>query len=232
MNIDYNEKSNGVNELLRTGEYLSPSRTCVMEQAQPSRYPTAPPTRCKWSVEDNRTAMECYMYIMSNPSKRGYRQRMLQLWESKGKFKVSEQRLADKGRTIKQNQWFTDIELEELTRTANSNHQTNPTLENTENISLHFDAITELNETAGVEDHSARRDSTPESLHENNDQGLGLSEEEIELYHRILRLASDSNRSRLPVLKQFKKKAILAEFRKVNHVLDQITSNDIDHSNQ
>ena len=50
--------------------------------------------------------------------------------------------------------------------------------------------------------------------------------------NRILRLASDSNRSRLPVLKQFKKKAILAEFRKVNHVLDQITSNDIDHSNQ
>ena len=89
MNIDYNEKSNDVKELLLTKEYLSPVMTCVMEQAQPGRYPaTASPTRPKWSVEDNGTAMECY--IMSNPSKRGYRQRMLQLWESGGKFNVSE----------------------------------------------------------------------------------------------------------------------------------------------
>ena len=127
MNIDYNEKSNGENEQLSTEEYLSPGKPCVMEQAQPGRYPaTASPTRRKWSVEDNRTAMKCY--VMGNPSKRGYRQGMLQLWESKGKFNVSEQRLADQVCTIKQNQWFTDIELEELTRAANSNHQTNPTL--------------------------------------------------------------------------------------------------------
>ena len=116
---------------------------------------------------------------MSNPSKRGYRQRMLQLWVSKGKFNVSEQRLADQVRTIKQNQWFTDIELEEVTRAANSNHQTNPTLKNTENIVLHADAITELDETAGVEDHSARRESTPESLRENNDQGLSGSRKRL-----------------------------------------------------
>ena len=59
MNSNYTVQSNGVNELHPKREYLSPGRARVVEQAQPDRHPvTAHTVKRKWSVEDNKTAME------------------------------------------------------------------------------------------------------------------------------------------------------------------------------
>ena len=58
--------------------------------------------------------MKCY--FKSEPSKRGYRKRMLTYWRELGVFSVSEQRLADQARAIKTNEWLTDIEIEEIKR--------------------------------------------------------------------------------------------------------------------
>lgn len=51
-------------------------------------------------------------YHMKNiAEKRGYRQRMIQIWKGKGMFDVSEQRLADQVRVILKRGWITTVEL-------------------------------------------------------------------------------------------------------------------------
>ena len=45
--------------------------------------------------------MECY--LLREPKIRGYRNRMLSLWQQKGIFGVSDQRLVDQANTIGRN---------------------------------------------------------------------------------------------------------------------------------
>ena len=70
------------------------------QQRRPGRHPATAEQRQKrvgWSKEDNRRLFECY--IRSEPERRGYRNRMLDLWKARNTNKeldkVSEQRLAD-----------------------------------------------------------------------------------------------------------------------------------------
>ena len=70
--------------------------------------------RRKWSSQENKVVMECY--LLSEPKIRGYRKRMLSLWLQKGMFWVSEQRLVDQANTIRRNRWMTELEIEELER--------------------------------------------------------------------------------------------------------------------
>ena len=58
--------------------------------------------------------MECY--LLSEPKIRGYRKRILSLWQQKGMFWVSEQRLVDQANTIRRNSWMTELEIEEMER--------------------------------------------------------------------------------------------------------------------
>ena len=58
--------------------------------------------------------MQCY--FLSEPKNLGYRKRMLSLWQQKGMFWVSEQRLVDQANTICRNSWMTELEKEELER--------------------------------------------------------------------------------------------------------------------
>ena len=53
---------------------------------------------------------------MSSPKIRGYRKRILSLWQQNGMFSVSEQRLVDQAKTICRNSWMTELEIEELER--------------------------------------------------------------------------------------------------------------------
>ena len=54
--------------------------------------------------------MECY--FLSEPKIRGYRKRMLSLWQQKGMFWVLEQRLVDQANIICRNSWMTELEIE------------------------------------------------------------------------------------------------------------------------
>ena len=64
--------------------------------------------RRKWSKDDNRIAMKRFM--RSKPENRGYRRRMISIWQDRGMFEISEQRLADQVKQIKHNQWLTKVE--------------------------------------------------------------------------------------------------------------------------
>ena len=57
--------------------------------------------RRKWTSQEDKIVMECH--LLSEPKIRGYRKRMLSLWQQKGMFWVSEQRLVDQANTIRKN---------------------------------------------------------------------------------------------------------------------------------
>ena len=76
--------------------------------------------RLKWSKEVNKIVMRCF--YSSEPTKRGYRQRMLNVWKEIGVFKLTEQRLADQARAIRTNGWLSEIELEEIQRNLENFH--------------------------------------------------------------------------------------------------------------
>ena len=73
-------------------------------------------------MQDNRPALDCY--FRSIPERRGYRQRMIELWNERGMFKITEQRMADQERAIPRNHWFTNVELEDLRRCASRSPST------------------------------------------------------------------------------------------------------------
>ena len=70
--------------------------------------------RRKWTSQENKIVMECY--LLSEPKIRGCRKRMMSLWLQKGMFWVSEQRLVDQANTIRSTSWMTELEIEELQR--------------------------------------------------------------------------------------------------------------------
>ena len=70
--------------------------------------------RKKWTSQKNKIVMKCY--LLSEPTIRGYRKRMLSLWQQKGMFRVSEQRLVGQANAIGRNSWMTKLEIEELER--------------------------------------------------------------------------------------------------------------------
>ena len=67
------------------------------------------PKRKTWTREDNHLALHCY--FRSNPSKRGDRKRMIEIWQECTSFQTTSQRLADQVRTIMKKGWFSDLEI-------------------------------------------------------------------------------------------------------------------------
>ena len=70
--------------------------------------------RRKWSRQENKIVMECY--LLSKPKVRGYRKRLLSLWLNKDMFWVSEPRLVYQANTFRRNSWMTELEIEEMER--------------------------------------------------------------------------------------------------------------------
>ena len=62
------------------------------------------------------------MLFKSITEKRGYRQRMVWLWDEKGMVKVTEQRHAVQARNILKSKLLTTVEVEEIKRNKHSNY--------------------------------------------------------------------------------------------------------------
>ena len=87
----------------------------MAQQHGPGRHPaTAARMRRKWTQYENRVVMECF--YLSDPKTRGYRKRMHVLWNDRGMFNVTEQRLIDQKNQIVKKQWLSSLELEEIQR--------------------------------------------------------------------------------------------------------------------
>ena len=88
------------------------------------------PKRKTWTREDNELTLQCY--FRSNPSQRGYRKRMLEIWQERSTFQTTSQRLADQARTIIKKDWFSDLELLEIhkKKTLKQNYNAVPDIPN------------------------------------------------------------------------------------------------------
>ena len=83
------------------------------------------PKRKTWTREENQLALECY--LRSNHTQRGYRKRMIEIWQERSTFQITSQKLADQVRTIIKKGWFSDIELLEIhQKTLKQNYNTVP----------------------------------------------------------------------------------------------------------
>ena len=77
------------------------------------------PKRRTWTREENQLVLECY--FRSNPSQRGYRKRMIEIWQERSTFQTASPRLADQLRTIIKKGWFSDLELLEIHKKKHRN---------------------------------------------------------------------------------------------------------------
>ena len=84
----------------------------MAQQHVPGRNPTT--AGKTWSKNDNKLAM--MSYFKSEPLKRGYRKRMLEIWKEIGTFDLKEQQLANQVRSIRKNSLMSEVEMEELKR--------------------------------------------------------------------------------------------------------------------
>ena len=68
--------------------------------------------RMKWNKEVNKIVMRSF--YGSEPAKRGYRKRMLNIWSELGVFEISEQRLAVQARAIRTNGWLSERDIMDI----------------------------------------------------------------------------------------------------------------------
>ena len=207
------------------GEGVMPGRCSVGEQGGPGRNQAT--ARTTWTKEINKIVMECY--FKSEPTKRGYRKRMLQFWGELGVFEVKEQRLADQARAIKTNRWLTDIEIEEIKRIVSAGqHLDASEMEEALPSQCQTESTNEDNEYVDWQDvQSADTQSVEEQILDR-----GLDEDEA----NILRVLSDKMKKQdhepPQNLKTINKSSLKKEIDAVNSVLKHIETRTITETNK
>ena len=88
-----------------------PSRCPAGKQCGPGRNQTT--TRKKWTKEENKTAISCYLKA-TKESKRGYRKQIHNLWNEIGMFENAEQQLACQAGSIFKNNRLAETEIQQL----------------------------------------------------------------------------------------------------------------------
>ena len=154
--------------------------------------------------------MECY--LLSEPKIRGYRKRMLSLWQQKGMLWVSEQTIVDQANTVRRNSWMSELEIEDLERKVTGSDSV---------IEAEARSVEALPDQIGED----RRNVLPEMGAE--EQADSLDEEEVAIVMEIAEVIEKSRKDKLPSLRNVSKKKLLEETAKVDKVLSKFKT----HSN-
>ena len=171
--------------------------------------------RRKWTSQGNKIVMECY--LLSQPKIRGYRKHMLSLWQQKGMFWVSEQRLVDQTNTIRRNSWMTELEIEELERKVTGSDSV---------IAAEARSSEALPDQVGED----RRNVWPEMGAE--EQADSLDEEEVAIVMEIAEVIEKGRKDKLSALRNVPKKKLLEETAKVDKVLSKFKTHSITKTNE
>ena len=169
--------------------------------------------RRKWTSQENKIVMECY--LLSEPRIRGYRKRMLSLWQQKGMFWVSEQRLVDQANTIRRNSWMTQLEIEELERKVTGSDSV-------------IAAETRSSEALPDQVGEDRRNVLPEMGAEEQADSL---DDEVAIVMEIAEVIEKGRKDKLPALRNVPKKKLLEETAKVDKVLSKFKTHSITKTN-
>ena len=177
------------------------------------------PKRKTWTREDNQLALHCY--FKSNPTQRGYRKRMMEIWQELSIFQTTSQRLADQIRTIMKKGWFSELEIIEIHQEINDQERRN-TLSDTPNINK---------QKQPIQNEPTSENGNPTQQNPTQQNNLVLTQEKkviLEYLKRIL----NSERTTLPLLRNIEWRIVKAETNKVNQVLTYIPTNNITDLNE
>ena len=158
--------------------------------------------------------MRCFYAAES--SKRGFQKRMYKLWLAKyPDTMVDEQRLANQRRVIINHNLLTQVELEELQRNI------------AEQLAQPVKATNQNDETKPV-----AAQQQPNIVEVPMEQNHELNPKQLELRDRLLKQLQETNRIRLPTLKDAPKKELAQAVRDINDVLTTIQTASIGETNQ
>ena len=189
--------------------------------------------RLKWCKEVNKVVMRCF--YSSEPTKRGYRKRMLNVWKETGVFELTEQRLADQARAIRSNGWLSEIELEEIQRNLENFHNNIDVRES----SSSYDSTRRINTEISEEpvDHDAVVESKSSVGNELSVQDLcntlkreGLSDADISLVKSVLEGREKGN-SPPDNLRNVDRKILKKYAAEINRILKYIPTKNITEMN-
>ena len=65
--------------------------------------------KCAESEKKENNPFALHYYFKGNPSQRGYKERMIEIWQECANFQTISQRLADQFRKIIKMGWFSDL---------------------------------------------------------------------------------------------------------------------------
>ena len=179
------------------------------------------PKRRTWTREENQLVLECY--FRSNPSQRGYRKRMMEIWKECSTFQTTSQRLADQVRTIMMKGWFSDLELLEIhQKTLKQN--TNKVPDTPSGVKQKQSDKKEP-QTSANENTTLPNDTLP------NNQEEALSQEQKINLENVKRIMN-SEKTTLPSLRNIEWKTLKIETNKINHILPYVPTNYITELNE
>ena len=149
-----------------------------------------------WTREDNQLALSCY--FRSNPTQRGYRKRMIEIWQECASIQTTSQRLVDHIWTIIKKGWFSDIEILEILMKI-YNEQDNNTVPHTSSTN---------------KQKQPNRNKLPTSENGNNPEQTLSQEQKVNLEN--LKGIMNGEKTTLPSLRNIEWTTFKTETNKIN----------------
>jgi hypothetical protein len=219
----------------------APDRYTATALHNSSNTPTGPTlpsakSKTKWTKDVNKIVIECY--LRSKPKNRGYRKRLLDIWNKKKLFSVSEQQLAGQALCIRNRGWLTAIEIEEIERKI-SNEDTSPS----SNIPIRSPISRPLRVTRNRGNLSSdssdsdttcdedSRSSSIESVHSFSSTLEQPSAEQLHILETLKTFARSPSMLDPVNLKTYDRMTVKIATQKVNSVIKTISSTDIGETN-
>ena len=142
---------------------------------------------------------------------------MLSLWQQKGMFWVSEQRLVDQANIIRRNSWMTELEIEELERNVTGSDSV---------IAAEARSSDALPNQVGQDRKNVLPEMGPEG------QADSLDEEEVAIVIEIAEVIEKGRKDKLPALRNVPNEKLLKETAKVDKVLSKFKTHSITKTNE
>ena len=175
--------------------------------------------RKTWTREDNQHILHCY--FKSNPTQRGYRERMMEIWQELSIFQTTSQRLADQVRTIMMKGWFSELEIVEIHQKINDQERRN-TLPDTPNINK---------QKQPTQNKPTSENGNPTQLNTTQQNNRVRTQEQMLILKNVKRILN-SEKTTLPSLRNIEWRIVKAETNKLNQVLTYIPTNSLTDLNE
>ena len=227
-------EQNGVNGTgNHDGEGVAPGRFEVVEPASIGRNQETVRKEKEWKPEDNRLVWECY--IASEPGKRGFMERMENLWIEKDGRRIGRKSLRAKVQHIEKRNILTKTERDEIERRLNGQESEND--EGGENLPESEEGEENGNENVRSVEKENDHDNVRVVLDRIDVAVVGgeprlLNEEDKKIMQRIREIFNSNADIVIPSLKTVPKVKVNEETKKVNSLIGNFSTKNITETNK